>query len=848
MKISDISSQLSGKKKTVNDLARFIKNRNDDNPNYTLLLGAGCSITSSVRSATELVTEWRNEVCTELGCSETDAEKQKDFLKNSQTDWYDPTKEYSCLFERKYDLQRQRRIFVEKEVSDATPSLGYAYLTALVNETYFNTIFTTNFDDLINEAFYFYSDQRPIVCAHDSSIDSITVTSKRPKIIKLHGDYLFDDIKATTKETESLEHNMKLKFIEFAKDYGLIVAGYSGCDRSIMDILTALLKSETYFKHGIYWCLRKDSEIPEELKKLLWKDKVYFVEIDGFDELFAEIYSYNNYDSELPISTLSVTRKPSEMVANILKSNWLQTTNSPILRKAYDTLKKQHAKSNLVNLILNKDGDLDNQINDQDLISIIELQQLYQSHKFIDVIDKGKFVLQKNLSDNGRIRVINLLISAYRSIGNNDEAIKLADQLIKEDKFNVNHYILKSEIQSKNEQKIQTLTEASEISPYSVSIISTIVEVKTVQKNRAFGAEKQQIIKEIKELIGKSLLIDPSLDNPCWKDSFNILGELGSAEEVKKARNEIIQKVDSMNPTSLTAFTFKLSNLDADADADRLKSLLAEIDKQRKISTQSRSIRLLELEIKALIRFNLSNELLTYIHEALAFPSIHRYEDLVVQVANAKRQVFGEDAEAIDLLNKSLQKDFDVDVFNLLFRTYIENNKVADAEALFSKSEFNLSSNLKFECLRALMESKGLFSDALAELEKRKTMEYVEHNSHMYLLIKCEKYAQAKELGKTILEPVNFSTEDAVLIVNYELARKKLHEAPSEKRLNDVISHHSKDENLKTAVYAVLNKKQDMINSIRKVLRKDKTFKFELSTWPVFDQYRNDSDFTSLIQ
>jgi hypothetical protein len=346
MKISEISGQLSGKRKTVNDLARFIKNRTDDNPNYTLLLGAGCSITSSVRSGAELVKEWRDEVCKDLGFKNKNPADQIEYLKSNQADWYDYSKEYSSLFEHKYDLQRQRRIFVEREVSDATPSLGYAYLTALVNQTYFNAIFTTNFDDLINEAFYFYSDQRPIVCAHDSSIESITVTSKRPKVIKLHGDYLFDDIKATTRETESLEHNMKLKFIEFAKDYGLIVVGYSGCDRSIMDILTALLKNEAYFKHGIYWCLRKDSEVPEELKKLLWKDKVYFVEIDGFDELFAEVYSFDNSSSELPISTLSISRKPSEMVANILGSKWLQSTSSPILQNAYEVLKKQHAKCN----------------------------------------------------------------------------------------------------------------------------------------------------------------------------------------------------------------------------------------------------------------------------------------------------------------------------------------------------------------------------------------------------------------------------------------------------------------------------------------------------------------------
>lgn len=115
MKISEISSQLSGKRKSVNDLARFIKNRNDDNPNYTLLLGAGCSVTSSVRSATALVFEWRNEVCKELGFNESDPEKQKEHLKSTQADWYDPSKEYSSLFERKYDLQRQSVSLLKKK-------------------------------------------------------------------------------------------------------------------------------------------------------------------------------------------------------------------------------------------------------------------------------------------------------------------------------------------------------------------------------------------------------------------------------------------------------------------------------------------------------------------------------------------------------------------------------------------------------------------------------------------------------------------------------------------------------------------------------------------------------------
>lgn len=441
-----------------------------------------------------------------------------------------------------------------------------------------------------------------------------------------------------------------------------------------------------------------------------------------------------------------------------------------------------------------------------------------------------------------------MLISAYRSINDVDEALKLADQLIKDDEYNINHYILKSEIQSKNEQKIETLNRAYKISPYSVSVLSKIIDVKTIQKERAFGSEKQQLVKEINEFINKSLLIDPSLDNPCWKDQFDILGELGSADKIKEARNEIIKKVDSMNPLSFTAFSFKLMNLNEDKDVDVFKDLLSEIDTQRQVSTLSRSIKLLELIIKGLIRFNSPIELSKYVNQALALQNFHKYEGLVVQVAIAKRQILDDETGAIDLLGKALQKDFDIGVFNLLFRSYVESNRVADAEALYGRLELHLPDDLKYECLRAIKESKGQFVEALAELEKRGTTEYVEHNSHMYLFIKSEKYEQAKQLGKNILEPINYSTEDPVLIVNFELARKKLNESPSDKRLNDVLNQHSSNERLKSAVYAILNKKHDMIESIKKVLKKDKTFKYELSIWPVFDPYRKDTDFVNLIQ
>ena len=153
-------------------------------------------------------------------------------------------------------------------------------------------VFTTNFDDLINEACFLYSDGvRPIVCAHDSAISSIRVSPTRPKIIKLHGDFLFDNIKNTMRELETLEDNIKRKFMQFAQEYGLVVVGYSGRDRSVMDILDILVQKKEYFKQGIYWCELEGAERrTKRLSGLLRRDRVFIVKILGFDEFMAEIH------------------------------------------------------------------------------------------------------------------------------------------------------------------------------------------------------------------------------------------------------------------------------------------------------------------------------------------------------------------------------------------------------------------------------------------------------------------------------------------------------------------------------------------------------------------------------
>ncbi len=279
-------------------LLNIIKETKDHHPNFALFLGAGASATSDVPLASKMINDWRK---SHYNSYKNNGEKIEEHLENQ--DWYKKEDEYSLLFEKLYDEPSQRREYIESCFKDASPSWGYIYLVNLIRNKVFNTVFTTNFDDLINEACYLYSNEiRPIVCAHDSSINSIRITSNRPKVIKLHGDFLFDNIKNTLRELESLEQNTQDKFKQYASEFGFIFIGYSGNDRSVMDTLNTLLRFDHFFPNGIYWCVRKKEELSDKVENLRRFSKFRIVEIDGFDQFFAELHDEVELDLQPEMS------------------------------------------------------------------------------------------------------------------------------------------------------------------------------------------------------------------------------------------------------------------------------------------------------------------------------------------------------------------------------------------------------------------------------------------------------------------------------------------------------------------------------------------------------------------
>jgi NAD-dependent SIR2 family protein deacetylase len=311
---------------TAEHLVDLVLDRSGGPANYALFIGAGASLNSGVKTADQMVEVWRNR----LYKQEKPKIKYSDWLIKQK--WYGSDEEYSELFSRLYDLAAQRRDCIGQMLEGSFPNWGYLYLASLLQARIFNTVFTTNFDDLINEACYLYTDGvRPIVCAHEAAALNIRITSSRPQIIKLHGDFLVDSIlKNTGSETESLTENMQTKFAQFGQEYGLVVVGYGGRDTSIMSILENLLTDKQFFRHGIYWCLRSGDKPRKKVAELLKKDRVRRIDITGFDELMAMMR--DKAGLSLP-ATVTNPMKVAEERSRIFCWGSKALAENPIIRK-----------------------------------------------------------------------------------------------------------------------------------------------------------------------------------------------------------------------------------------------------------------------------------------------------------------------------------------------------------------------------------------------------------------------------------------------------------------------------------------------------------------------------------
>lgn len=836
MNYKDLKSELLHKERKIDDVIRFLSNRTDSHTNYTLLLGAGCSVTSGIRTGGQLIEEWRKDIYLQLSKEvEYDYDKAKTYLSKNHGSWYNINNEYSSLFEKKYDLPRQRRIFVEKEVSDKIPSIGYAYLMNLVKEKYFNTLFTTNFDDLINEAFYQFSDSRPIVCAHDSSINSITITSKRPKIIKLHGDYLFDDIKSTLRETESLENNIRNKFIEFAKDFGLIVIGYSGNDRSIMDILNYLLKNEEYYMNGIYWCIRKGDEISEELRKILWKERVYFVEIEGFDEFFAELHS-KLLNNKLPIDTNFISNKSQEIVKKFIENKFLQESTSKIILDNLKNLSLQNERNNIYETLKELQGEKgfsNSKFTNKETQVLIEVSNLLKQEKYLEAKQHISSNIEKTNNIFFKIELLQDKFNIYKKLKNFEEANKVLDILLEIDIQNPAHFRQKILIEENISKKKEIINKAIKEYPYYEEFLNLKVTFFLDEIYKDNIKIDDVIYNELFENINKSLMINPSVSNDAWGIKANLIKR--NKKNCDHDIESIINSMEQQKPYYIEVLDLKYSLLKN--DKDKLEFIQYISDMSLKFYNHNK----LEYELLKINIFNDLNkkdELKNKFFE-LDNNDLYKNDPLYLnKKAIIMLKKFNKLDDAINLTQRSLNIKKMVTSIVYLITLFCYKNNIFSAKDTLNKYKSYLDKFDYFKCEILILEYENDYKTIIKNIDNQ-ISNYPEHKEDLiqelsYYYILDEQYENAKVCLHDFLISKNFSTHYGAHLINYEYVNKLINDKYNIKRLEDVKKYHTKDD-IEIAILAI-QKDPNLYKKLKENIEKDYSQKYSIKRWPILKE------------
>lgn len=266
-----------------------------------LLLGAGASITSGVPAAGDTVeraAKWA--WCKENGRSFDDPTVRPSDYKPwlAAKEWFNVKVNLPDLYPQAVDqllgVKRDRRDFFERLISPPVPpSRGYRSLARILHQGWIHTVLTTNFDDCLQKAVTL--ENQPHYIAKIKTIADLvmfSVSPPEPQLLYIHGSVEHYTDKNLVEEVQSLNPELVDRLRPLLRDHPVIVVGYRGTERSVMEgLFLNQLDFTNSFAQGVYWCTLQPasashlSPFVEQLAERIGSN-FNSVTIPGFDELF----------------------------------------------------------------------------------------------------------------------------------------------------------------------------------------------------------------------------------------------------------------------------------------------------------------------------------------------------------------------------------------------------------------------------------------------------------------------------------------------------------------------------------------------------------------------------------
>jgi hypothetical protein len=294
---------------------------------YMFFLGAGASVSSRIPTATDCIWNWKRSLFL-TGNSQLDPRLLGDsslphVQRRIQT-WLDQQgrhpsladeREYSHFVEQCYPMPADRQEYFKALFARGQPHLGYHLLGILLEAAKIKWLWTVNFDDLVERGRP-PTRSRPLLQVGMDTRDRLDrIRRESDDIVQvfLHGDYRYDHLRNTASELQSLDAKCRAKLQELCQQLPLVVIGYSGRDKNIMEALEAAyhLKGQG----GLYWACMTGSEPAPSVKRLVEAARAAGNNADvftfgGFDDFMARLARFwlKDTSSQGAVEALLATR------------------------------------------------------------------------------------------------------------------------------------------------------------------------------------------------------------------------------------------------------------------------------------------------------------------------------------------------------------------------------------------------------------------------------------------------------------------------------------------------------------------------------------------------------------
>lgn len=315
---------------------------------FGVLVGAGASISSGVQSADDCIWDWKAAIYQTLSGDKQQIIDPKRSMPSRVLiqQWLDAQhvyppaddpSEYSFYAEKAYPIETDRVKYFQHLCQDKGPYVGYKLLCLLHKYGVVRSVWSTNFDGLVERAAQ-QANITPIAINLNNSHEIYRPASSQELLyVALHGDYKYSKLKNTAQELDAQNQNFKDVLDYYFRDKSLIVIGYSGRDQSLMEALKAAFTVRGAGR--LYWCGFGAKMLPE-VQQLIQDIRTsgreaYYVETDGFDNTMVRLMTY----------CFGSDAAKQQEIEDILREIPSQTPITPFTTPAGNTHK--YSKSNL---------------------------------------------------------------------------------------------------------------------------------------------------------------------------------------------------------------------------------------------------------------------------------------------------------------------------------------------------------------------------------------------------------------------------------------------------------------------------------------------------------------------